>query len=103
MENLRNLSLSVVNRARRFFLPSVVTPAWSLGCLLARSIRWQRLLAETLLALLGRNIALLDVANLSRRRAFIQVLDELTQRILIALCFASDLVVLSVAVMCRKR
>lgn len=68
-----------------------------------RSTKWQGLLAETLLALLSRDIALLDVADLSRRRAFVQVLDELAQRILIALCFASDLVVLSVAVMCRER
>jgi hypothetical protein len=58
----------------------------------------QHLLAKTLLALLSRNIALLDIADLSRGWAFVQVLHELAQRVLVALCFASDLEVLSVAV-----
>jgi hypothetical protein len=37
------------------------------------------LLAETLLALLSCDVALLDVADPSGRRAFVQVLHELAQ------------------------
>jgi len=67
----------------------------------ARSIQQRHLLTKSLLPLLSRNIALLDIANLSRRRAFVQVLHELVQRVLVALCFAGDLAVLSVAVLMR--
>jgi hypothetical protein len=56
------------------------------------------LLAEPLLALFSRDIALLDIADPGRRRAFVQVLHKLTQRVLVALCFAGDLKVLSVVV-----
>jgi hypothetical protein len=67
---------------------------------LARSIERQDLLAKPLLALLSGNIALLDIADPSFRRAFVQVLHQLAQRVLVALCFAGDLEVLSVVVMC---
>lgn len=65
-----------------------------------RSIQCQDLLTKTLLTLLGRNITLLDIADPSRGRAFVQVLHELAQRVLVALCFAGDLAMLSVAVSC---
>lgn len=68
-----------------------------------RGIQWQHLLAEPLLALLGRNIALLDIAHPSGRRAFVQVLHELAQRVLVTLCFPGDLVTLSVATVCSER
>jgi len=65
---------------------------------LSRSVQRQTLLAKPLLTLFSRDIALLDIADLSRRRAFVQVLYELAQRVLVTLCFTSDLPVLSVAV-----
>ena len=58
----------------------------------------QHLLAKTLLVLLGRNITLLDIADPSRGGAFVQVLHELAQRVLVALCFAGDLAMFSVLV-----
>jgi len=54
------------------------------------------LLAKPPLALLSRNITLLDIANSRRGRSFMQVLHELAQRVLIALCFAGDLTAFSV-------
>ena len=66
----------------------------------ARSIQRQHLLAKSFLALFSRDIALLDVADSRRGRAFVQVLHELAQRVLVALCFAGDLKVLSVALPC---
>jgi hypothetical protein len=61
----------------------------------ARSIQRQHLLAKSLLALFSRNIALLDIANSRRGRAFVQVLHKLAQRVLVALCFAGDLEIMS--------
>ena len=66
----------------------------------ARSIqRMETLLAEPLLTLLSRDIALLDIADPGGRRAFVQVLHELAQRVLVALCFAGDLAVVSVSML----
>lgn len=49
------------------------------------------LLAESLLALLGSNVAVVDRADSRRGRALVQVLHELVQRALLALSLASDL------------
>lgn len=49
------------------------------------------LLAEPLLALLGRNIALLNIADPRSGRALVQVLHKLAQRVLVALCFSGHL------------
>jgi hypothetical protein len=68
----------------------------------ARSIQRQRLLAKPLLTFLSGNVALLDVADLSRGRSFVQVLHELAQRVLVALCFAGDLEIMSMDRDCGK-
>jgi RNase P/RNase MRP subunit POP5 len=49
------------------------------------------LLAESFLALLGSNVAVVDRADSRRGRALVQVLHELVQRALLALSLASDL------------
>jgi RNase P/RNase MRP subunit POP5 len=49
------------------------------------------LVVESLLALLGSNVAVVDRADSRRGRALVQVLHELVQRALLALSLASDL------------
>lgn len=49
------------------------------------------LLAETALALLGRNVALVDLADLGSRRAGVELRHELTERALVALGLSGDL------------
>jgi hypothetical protein len=49
------------------------------------------LLAESLLALFGRNVVVVDRADSRRGWALVQVLHELVQSALLALSLASDL------------